>query len=525
MDPERSSWSTRDVDAEAVPVGAAAAVHLDRLGAMLRDRDVYVVGGLSAVAAVLRFPTLGGQSLWYDETVTASLVRLPFGELLRALPDSETAPPLYYVLAWIWTHVFGSSDVALRSFSALIGILVVPAAYLAARALVSRRAGILVALFATVSPLLVWYSQEARAYSLLLLLSTLSLYGFARVWEAPSRRRVLFWGAVSCLAVVTYYFAIFLVVAEAVALLVRHRFMRSIVLASGAVVVLIAALAPLAFAQGRTGNAAWIDGIPMATRAEEAIRQLVTAAPAPAWAGAGGAESRTHDLWILAAVVVILAVAAVLRYVHGRERVGALLALGLGAAVIVVPLVLSLASGLVSDTRGDVFLYRALLPAWTPLAIVVAAGFGARRAGKLGLAAVGALVAASLAVTIAISLDRGLQRDDWQAIAAATAGEGVVVVTPSYQHHALLHYRDDLELRPPGGVTATELEIVSRVGQTGPERLEPPPGFVLVDEQQLQRWIVRQYRSPAGVEVDPARFAGEPAERTDFAVLTGAAGS
>ena len=353
MDPERSWSSTRDVDTEAVPVGATEAVPLDRFGGMLRHRDVQLVVGLSVLAAVLRFSTLGGQSLWYDETVTASLVRLPFDEFLRALPDSETAPPLYYVLAWIWARVFGSSDLALRSFSAVIGTLVVPAAFLAARELVSRRTGTLVALFATVSPLLVWYSQEARAYSLLVLLSTLSVYGFARVWEAPSPRRVFFWAAVSCLAVTTYYFAIFLVVAEVAALLVRYRFMRAIVYASGAIVALVALMAPLAFVQGRTGNAGWIDGIPMATRAEEAIRQLVTAAPAPAWAGAGGAESRTHDLWILAAVVVILAVAAVLRYVHGRERVGALLALGLGAAVIVVPLVLSLASGLVFDSRGD----------------------------------------------------------------------------------------------------------------------------------------------------------------------------
>ena len=70
----------------------------------------------------------------------------------------------------------------------------------------------------------------------------------------------------------------------------------------------------------------------------------------------------------------------------------------------------------------------------------------------------------------------------------------------------------------------TEVEIVSRKSRTGSERLEPPPGFVLVDEQQLQRWTVRRYRSPAGVEFDPARFTGEPAEGMDFAVLAGAAG-
>ena len=87
---------------------------------------MYLVAGLSAVAAVLRFSTLGSQSFWYDEAVTASLAPLPFDELVRALPDSETAPPLYYVLVWIWAHVFGSSDLALRSLSALVGTLVCP---------------------------------------------------------------------------------------------------------------------------------------------------------------------------------------------------------------------------------------------------------------------------------------------------------------------------------------------------------------------------------------------------------------
>ena len=491
---------------------------LERGARIARQREVLLLAGLTAIAAAIRFSTLGRQSLWHDEAVTASLVRLPFDELWRALPESETAPPLYYVLAWIWTRVFGSSDIGLRSFSALVGTLVVPAAYLAARSLISRRAGIVVAALAAVSPLLVWYSQEARAYSLLVLLSTLSLYGFARIWQTPSSRLVVFWVAVSCLAMTTYYFAIFLVVAEAAVLLVRYRWWRPLLVGSGAIVLVIALLAPLAIAQGRTGHAGWIDRIPMSTRFEEAIRQLVTPAPAPPWAGAGSAERQTHELWVLAVVVLLLAVGAVLRYTGRREREGALLALALGAAVIVVPLVLSLASGLVFDTRGDVFLYRALLPAWTPLAIVVAAGFGARRVGVLGLAALGVMVAASLAVTVANSLDRGLQRDDWRTIAAATAGEGLVVVHPAHEHRALLRYRDDLDPAPPEGVTVSEIEVVSR-GGSAPEALKLPAGFVQVDEREVQRWVVRRYRSPVGVELDTARLSDVPTDSVDFAML------
>jgi hypothetical protein len=187
--------------------------------------------------------------------------------------------------------------------------------------------------------------------------------------------------------------------------------------------------------------------------------------------------------------------------------------------VIVVPLVLSLASSLIFEQSGDVFLYRALLPAWTPLAIVVAAGFGARRAGTLGLIGAGVLVAASLAVTIVISADRELQRDDWQAIAAATTGEGVVAVYPGHERGSLLHYRDDLERIPSGSVMASEIEVISKASGSSPVALELPTGFVLVEEHEIQRWKVRQYRSQVAVRIDAAALAGAPPDSGGFSLL------
>ena len=49
------------------------------------------------------------------------LVRLGLGPMLRTIPRTESTPPLYYVLAWVWTHVFGSGEFGLRSLSALAG--------------------------------------------------------------------------------------------------------------------------------------------------------------------------------------------------------------------------------------------------------------------------------------------------------------------------------------------------------------------------------------------------------------------
>ena len=91
------------------------------------------VGLLTVVGALLRFPTLDAKSFWEDEAITVFLVRRGFGSMLSAIPDSESTPPVYYVLAWVWTHVFGSGEVGIRSLSALIGTATVPVAYLAGR--------------------------------------------------------------------------------------------------------------------------------------------------------------------------------------------------------------------------------------------------------------------------------------------------------------------------------------------------------------------------------------------------------
>ena len=95
--------------------------------------------------------------------------------MLRTIPRTESTPPLYYVLAWGWTHVFGSGEFGLRSLSALAGAGTVFVGGLIAGRLAGRRADLLAAGLLAVSPLLVWFSQESRAYALAALLTAGSL--------------------------------------------------------------------------------------------------------------------------------------------------------------------------------------------------------------------------------------------------------------------------------------------------------------------------------------------------------------
>ncbi len=84
------------------------------------------MAALTILAAVLRLQRLGYQGFWYDEGHTVLLVHASPIRMLRSLPYSESTPPLYYILAWIWAHVFGYGEAALRSLSALAGIATVP---------------------------------------------------------------------------------------------------------------------------------------------------------------------------------------------------------------------------------------------------------------------------------------------------------------------------------------------------------------------------------------------------------------
>src|SRR5690348_14317470 len=99
------------------------------------------------------------------------------------VPKTEYTPPLYYALAWVWAHLFGCSAFALRSLSAVFGTATVFAVYWAGRALGTRRVALLGALITAVSPIMVWYSQEARSYALMVLLTVLALGCFVRALD------------------------------------------------------------------------------------------------------------------------------------------------------------------------------------------------------------------------------------------------------------------------------------------------------------------------------------------------------
>ena len=143
----------------------------------------YPLAAVTLLAASLRLPWLAVESFWYDETFTAWLAGLPLPHLIDATMG-DVHPPTWYLIEWGMVQLFGNSEFSLRLVSALAGIALVPALYYLAAALgLDRRHCIITALVAALSPFAIYYSSEARPYSLLMLAAVLATLGLVeRRW-------------------------------------------------------------------------------------------------------------------------------------------------------------------------------------------------------------------------------------------------------------------------------------------------------------------------------------------------------
>ncbi len=170
---------------------------------------------LILAAFALRVLRLDAQSLWYDEGVTAAIAQRGLSELTRWTAN-DIQPPLYYYMMAGWGALAGWSEWALRFPSVFFGLLLIPLLALVAWRLTALRAAAwMAALLAAFHPLLVYYSQEARMYALLLALAVLAAYLLLRLASPPRPARLLWLSyiGVATAAAYTHYFAFFLLLA------------------------------------------------------------------------------------------------------------------------------------------------------------------------------------------------------------------------------------------------------------------------------------------------------------------------
>ncbi len=147
-------------------------------------QEPLAVGLILLLAAVLRVWRLDGQSLWADEGNSAALIGRPF-PVIAEHAALDIHPPLYYFLLKIWGMLFGHSEIALRSLSVVLSLGLLVLVYLLGRSLAGRPTGLAAALMTAVSPLQVYYAQEARMYMLMAFWSGLAAWAAWRWMLRP----------------------------------------------------------------------------------------------------------------------------------------------------------------------------------------------------------------------------------------------------------------------------------------------------------------------------------------------------
>ena len=133
------------------------------------------LGLLILIAFALRVYRLSAQDIWGDEAFSIFLSQQPLNVVIAGA--SDTHPPLYPFLLFLWFEIGGASAFATRALSALIGTLAVPLIFVFAQGERARpRVAWLAAIFAAISPLLIYYSQEMRMYELVAVLALASSF-------------------------------------------------------------------------------------------------------------------------------------------------------------------------------------------------------------------------------------------------------------------------------------------------------------------------------------------------------------
>ena len=132
----------------------------------------------------MRVYHLGAQSLWIDEIYSLHAARIG-----QPLGPAELTGDIHGALYSLVLHVVGRAGEAewiLRLPSALFGTALVPVMAMLARAWVGREAVIPAAWLTAFSPFLVWYSQEARNYMLLMLCVAVAALAMLRLRDHPA---------------------------------------------------------------------------------------------------------------------------------------------------------------------------------------------------------------------------------------------------------------------------------------------------------------------------------------------------
>ncbi len=377
---------------------------------------------LTAIGAGLRLWHLGAQSLWLDEGATVALARMPWQHFVWVWWHGEAClQTTYFLLMRVWV-LGGLNETWLRLPTAVFGIASIPLLYVVGRRLGGISVGLAAAALLAFSPAHIYLSQEARSYTLAILLVLLATWFFVNAVERDGAQDWALWTIFGIAAFYTHYFAALVLVAHVASLFFTRSPAARRKAAFCGVLILLAAVPGLTYpfrASPENLHFAWM---PHANPKE--IWHLLMF-----FGGSGVKIVLSLGLWTAGTVAIV----------RSRNTVGTS-AVWRGILMLLWASLPAAILGLIS-LREPLFLQRYV--SFSLPATMLLAGLGAAllRRWKLGGLLVAALCVLSLPT---IAKQFGTARDDWRGatnlvLASATPGDAVVFF-PFYTRVMLDYY-------------------------------------------------------------------------------------
>ena len=168
-----------------------------------RNRNIFFVCVL-IVNLLIKSNGIGINSLDYDESISLKEVSLDFGHIKHEA-EWDNNPPFYYYCIWVWHHIFEINEVNARVLSLIFSALAIAlfGRFVFKRLNFATALGIAMAL--TAHTMLLYHAQQARSYSLTLLLVVISTITFFNYLEKRKLQHALLLGLINFLLVYTHY--------------------------------------------------------------------------------------------------------------------------------------------------------------------------------------------------------------------------------------------------------------------------------------------------------------------------------
>ena len=177
---------------------------------------------LVVLGAIFRFYKIDFQSAWLDEihTLNEADPQKSLSEVYQSLLIAEPHPPLYFFLLHIIFQIFGYTMFVARSFSAILGVAGIFSIYFLGKEFINKKVGLYAAILVVVNYFHLYYSQDARMYSLMFLTATMSFIFLIRFIKVPTYKSAILFGLFSTLMIYSHFFALFVLVSQCLILLI-----------------------------------------------------------------------------------------------------------------------------------------------------------------------------------------------------------------------------------------------------------------------------------------------------------------